>query len=394
MSCEVRMETMQDQAALEGLQGSWSKLLQQSCTNNIFLTWEWLSTWFRHLGEGRRLFIVTVLRGSEVVALLPLATSPRAWDRILRVRTVEFLGTGKAGSDYLDIIINRDCEQEALSLLTGFAEERRLVLRFAQVKPEGSLVSRWGARLEGRGWRLDKARTNICPYIPLAGHTWQSYLGTLGAEHRYNVQRKLRNLKKHFDVAFERACSKSQCRQALSLLLELHNQRWRARGGSDAFFTRRLVAFHEDFIELALARNWLRLFVLRLNGRPAASLYGLRYNDVFYFYQSGFDPAYCKYSVGLAAMAFSIQAAIEEGAAEYDLLHGGEAYKFHWSRTVRSIGRVEAYPPGLSGSLYAEAVRLQRASRRLARRVLPKTLTDAIAAPNGPSQATYASNPG
>jgi len=54
---------------------------------------------------------------------------------------------------------------------------------------------------------------------------------------------------------------------------------------------------------LALARDWLRLFVLRFDGKPAASLYGFRYNGVFYFYQSGFDPVYGKHSVGLVTMA-------------------------------------------------------------------------------------------
>jgi len=42
----------------------------------------------------------------------------------------------------------------------------------------------------------------------------------------------------------------------------------------------------------------------------------------FYFYQSGFDPTYERSSVGLITMGLSIQAALEEGACEYDLLHG------------------------------------------------------------------------
>src|SRR5207245_43184 len=79
-------------------------------------------------------------------------------------------------------------------------------------------------------------------------------------------------------------------------------------------------------------RGWLRLSELRLDGRPAASLYGFRYRDTFSFYQSGFDPAYARDSVGLVTMGLAIRSAIEEGAAEYDLLHGDEAYKFQWAR--------------------------------------------------------------
>ena len=129
---------------------------------------------------------------------------------------------------------------------------------------------------------------------------------------------------------------------------------------------------------MALARGWLRLFVLRLNGKPAASLYGFRYNGVFYFYQSGFDPAYRKHSVGLVTMALTIKAALEEGAEECDLLHGGEEYKFHWTHAVREIGQLVVYPTRVGGTLYQGAIQFSRGSRRLARRVLPKTLADVI----------------
>jgi CelD/BcsL family acetyltransferase involved in cellulose biosynthesis len=131
------------------------------------------------------------------------------------------------------------------------------------------------------------------------------------------------------------------------------------------------VAFHRSFAQLAHQRGWLRLYVLRLNGTPAACLYGLLYGRKFYFYQSGFDPAFEKYSVGMISMGLGIQRSLEENAVEYDLLHGAEAYKFHWTRESREIGRVELYPPGGWGWLSRSAVELERASRRIARRVLP-----------------------
>ena len=35
----------------------------------VFLTWEWLFTWWKHLSEDRRLSILTVRRGGELVDL-------------------------------------------------------------------------------------------------------------------------------------------------------------------------------------------------------------------------------------------------------------------------------------------------------------------------------------
>jgi CelD/BcsL family acetyltransferase involved in cellulose biosynthesis len=75
-------------------------------------------------------------------------------------------------------------------------------------------------------------------------------------------------------------------------------------------------------------------------------------------------------------MGLAIKSAIEEGAAEYDLLHGEEAYKFQWAREARELVRLEMYPPRLHGLLCQHAVALGRAARRTTRRVLPRPLID------------------
>src|SRR5439155_24034111 len=64
-----------------------------------FLTWEWLHAWWTHLGGTERLQLLTVRVGGELTALAPLAVS-RA--RLPWLATLELLGTGYAGSDYLD----------------------------------------------------------------------------------------------------------------------------------------------------------------------------------------------------------------------------------------------------------------------------------------------------
>jgi CelD/BcsL family acetyltransferase involved in cellulose biosynthesis len=380
MNAEIRVESIDDLGDFRSLQGCWNRLLQESSADTVFLTWEWLFTWYKHLRTDGELFILRLSYGDETFGLVPLTTRPCFLDNVLNIRAVEFLGTGSIGSDYLDSIIKQGYEEQALGALKTFAERASLMLSFAQIKKDGCFVARWADHMEHRGWRVSHAKTNVCPFISLKGHSWQSYLATLGSEHRYAVRRKLRNLAKNFDVQFERVTAEPQCQETLSLLLELHNRRWHGRGGSDAFYTSSMVGFHWEFTQLALARDWLRLYVLRLDGKPAASLYGLRYGGTFYFYQSGFDPAYDRYSVGLVTMALAIKAAIEEGAEEYDLLHGDELYKFHWAKEVREIAQLDICPKRASVTVYQGAIHLNRGLRRLARRLLPKTIGDAIAA--------------
>ena len=60
------VEKIEDPAAFAGLREEWSDLLEASASNCLFLTWEWLYTWWEHLGGGRRLCLLTVRRGGQL----------------------------------------------------------------------------------------------------------------------------------------------------------------------------------------------------------------------------------------------------------------------------------------------------------------------------------------
>ena len=372
----VEIEYIQDQDRFDGLREEWSALLPESGADNLFLTWEWLRTWWKHLSGRRRLFIVTVRQGGRLLAIAPLSRKPGGLARLMP--TLEFLGIGTAGSDYLDIIARRGGETEVREALAREMGGWKASLALSQLREEGSAGSGVAQRLAEGRWAVSRERTEVCPFIPLAGHTFDSYLGTLGREQRYNFRRRLRNLERDSAVRFEKVEGEESRREVLSTLLTLHDERWRTRGGSDAFDAAGIVAFHDEFSRLALQLGWLRLFVLRIDGQAAATLYGFRHGRTFYFYQSGWDPRFASHSVGLVTLGLAIRSALEEGAEEFDLLHGSESYKFHWAREARHLARIEAYPPGARGRVLRKAVEANRVGRRIARQVLGDGVSDGI----------------
>jgi CelD/BcsL family acetyltransferase involved in cellulose biosynthesis len=366
------VETIGEALAFAALQREWDELLQSSDSDGLFLTWEWLFTWWKHLAGDRQLSILAVRCDGELAALAPCALRRPSLFHRRPLPVLEFLGSGLVGSDYLDVIVRRGREPEVRQALASWLAGKRPMLHWTQLKRAVSQAAGVVSALAGNGWGVVEAVTNICPFIPLAGRSWESYLATLGAEHRYNFNRKWKRLNRDYTVQFDRVSTQAQCRESIDLVIAQHNSRWRDRGGSDAFHAPGLVEFHREFSQIALDRDWLRLYVLRLDGQPAACLYGFLYRRTFYFYQSGFDAAYEKHSVGLVAMGLAIKSATEEGAEEYDLLHGNEAYKSHWSCHSRELSRLEAYPPRALGWICRSSVELERAARRIARRLLSK----------------------
>jgi len=369
--CPARVETIEEPAAFAALREEWSALLEGDVrrthvrsTPVFFRTWEWQHTWWTHLSAGRRLRLLTVRRGRELLAIAPFASTGHH----LGLPAFELLGSGRVGSDYLDLIVRPGAEEAAVSALSAHLAARRAVLDLVQVLPD-ALATALGRELHGSGAAMYTARTHSCPFIDLRGHTWDSYLASLGAEHRYNFRRRLRKLEGQHGLRFEAVTSEAMRRERLPILFELHRLRWQDRGGSDGLEGDGIAAFHEDMSRVALERGWLRLFVLWLGATPAAAVYGFRYGDVFHFYQSGLDPRFAKLSVGLVALGLAIKSAIDEGAATFDLLHGEEAYKFHWAKEARSLERVRVLPPGLRGRLLWGQLKAAEAARALRRRM-------------------------
>jgi CelD/BcsL family acetyltransferase involved in cellulose biosynthesis len=350
-------------AEFEAIRCEWNELLQRSRSNCVFLTHEWLTAWWRHLAEGRKLDIVGARENGKLVGILPVALQPPQYSRMMP-RMLEFLGTGVIGSDYLDAIVDPNSESDVLSAFSHHLDVRALMLQFNQLNHASSLAQQLAAMLATRNWFVSVVKTNECPFISLEELTWQSYLAQLGSSQRYNFQRRLRNLEKTDGFRFE-------TKTDLDVVIDLHKKRWAGKTGmSEAFQNAKIVDFHRDFSKLADQRGWLRLLSLWIKDQPIAALYGLRYGSTFYFYQSGLDPAFARHSAGLVMMGLAIKSALEEGATEFDLLHGCEEYKFHWARNRRELGRIEAFPPHVRGAVYRHCIRANRTARRLVRRML------------------------
>jgi len=363
----LKVECIEDTDTLTLLRPEWDALLKASGADCLFLTWEWMATWWKHLAQGRRLNVLVVRRGDELLAIAPLALRPPQLGRLLPFRTLEFLGMGTVGSDYLDIITRPDEEERTLKALAEYLQQNKFVIEFTRVKPGSRRIAALVSLLGQAGWHSHQAVTDNCPYIPLTGHSWESYMSGVSGPHRRNVRRRLKILHEKFgQVEFQQARTEEEREACFQAFVELHAKRWSGDESSTAFTGPQVQAFHEEFSRLALAQGWLRLCVLKLDGKPVGATYSFRYGEAYYYYQAGYDPAYNEYSVGLVTLALLVQTAIGEGACEFDMLHGYEEYKFLWTRAGRDLARVRCFPPNAAGLMYRQAMNLRQGIKRVA----------------------------
>jgi hypothetical protein len=95
-----KVDTLQ---GFKELKDSWDNLLEETSNPNIFLTWEWLYTWWEFYSAGYQLFILLALDQNENIS----GIAPFCLARIspIRLKVLRFLGTEEVCSDQLDFIL-------------------------------------------------------------------------------------------------------------------------------------------------------------------------------------------------------------------------------------------------------------------------------------------------
>jgi CelD/BcsL family acetyltransferase involved in cellulose biosynthesis len=130
----------------------------------------------------------------------------------------------------------------------------------------------------------------------------------------------------------------------------------------------------ERFLKLDL----LRLYVLEVDGLIAALLYCYKYKDGLFYYQSGFDLEFAKYSLGTVAFAYAIQDAISEHIKRFDFLRGFHDYKYHWANADRLTVGVTVRRGTFAGRAYFVDVFWRRKTKDYLRENLPARVVDLL----------------
>jgi CelD/BcsL family acetyltransferase involved in cellulose biosynthesis len=217
---------------------------------------------------------------------------------------------------------------------------------------------------EGAGGRV--VAREASPVLRIAGRSWGEYLADRGRSFRKHVGVLERRVMRLPGAAIRRVEGAGELPSALDSLFALHRARW-GRGSRFA----RTEAFHRAFAAAALEHGWLRLWLLEVGGRPVAASYGFRFGSVACAYQYGRDREWDHYSVGSVLLAWTIRAAMDEGADEFRHLRGDETYKRRFAddidgtvtlgvslSTLGSAG-LAAYGPAARLLAMADVVRLR-----------------------------------
>jgi len=341
----------------QSLKGKWNSLLKNNLLgDNVFLTWEWLFTWWKYFGEGRKLLLLLVEDGNEVLAIAPLMLSKYKLPSFGSIKKIEFLGARH--SDYNNFIILRK-GAECLSLIIDYLVDDVADWDWIELKeiPETAENAGYLEKLFSDSpseLKLKKRVCNVCPYISLP-RSFNLLMNGLSKNMRQNLSKYLRRinekhlveLKKYDEAGFS-------VKEAMELFIKLNEKRWEAKGLPGSFKSKEdaFRNFHMDVAEWFAEEEWLGLYFLTANGKPVSVQYTFEYGEKMYYYLAGFDPQYSSYSVGNLITMFLLERCVKKGFKEYDMMRGNEPYKAMWTRTYRRNLEIRLLWKGLYSRFY------------------------------------------
>jgi CelD/BcsL family acetyltransferase involved in cellulose biosynthesis len=97
---------------------------------------------------------------------------------------------------------------------------------------------------------------------------------------------------------------------------------------SALFMSPQMERFFRAMSGALAGEGLMRLFMMDLDGRPAASVLCFDCCRQLHLYNSGFDPELSSLSVGLLSKVLCLEVAIKEGKGCLDFLRGSEPYKY------------------------------------------------------------------
>ena len=93
-------------------------------------------------------------------------------------------------------------------------------------------------------------------------------------------------------------------------------------------------------VEATASEDLLRLFFMEMDDLPVAASLCFDYNGARMLYNSGHDPEYRYYSVGLLLHSLCLRDALEKGYRYFDFLRGNEPYKYRLGGTDHRLYRI------------------------------------------------------
>ncbi len=314
--------------SFDQIRPQWRELLGRSVVNNLYITPVWQELWWSAFQDGRALagFYLTDAAGD----LTAIASLSRCGDHYSLVGNSDTF-------DYNDFVIAQGAEAAFYpALLDTISANGGRQLDLHSIGEDSPTLAMLPALARERGYAVAVEEEDVAPRLTLAD-TWDEYLAGLSKKNRHELRRKLRRLEGHDNWRWYCVSDPAAAADRMDVFLDLMR---RSDPAKAEFLTADREAFFRRIVAATAAEDVLRLFLMDMDDKPVAASLCLDYDGVRMLYNSGHDPDYRYYSVGLLLHSLCLRDALERGYRCFDFLRGNEPYKYRLGGRDHQLYRI------------------------------------------------------
>jgi CelD/BcsL family acetyltransferase involved in cellulose biosynthesis len=310
--------------SFQEIENEWESVLRDSPENTLFLTSQWQKVWWDTFGEGHTMCGFTYPEPNEISAIASLAKSGD---------TVSFIGSEDT-FDYNDFLIRPGHEVGFYQTLLDCMEEQKFgMLRLVSLRETSPTLQILPDLARKHGYTVEVKEEDVTSGIGLPS-TWDEYLSLLNKKDRHELRRKIRRMDSQTDWKWYSLTEPTEVNERLGEFIKLMRQ---SRADKDEFMTPERERFFYNITQRMSELGLLQLYFLHMDGVTVATSLCFDYGGSRLLYNSGYDPEYAYYSVGLLLNAMCLKDAIEQGLTYFDFLRGPEPYKAHLGGQQRNL---------------------------------------------------------
>jgi CelD/BcsL family acetyltransferase involved in cellulose biosynthesis len=325
----------------------WNDTVIRSDTDFPFLTHQWFSCCLQACQQFSGLMVLLVRQQGEVVGIAPLVRRKGKLGTI-PVRLVSLIGGDHRFKN--SFILTKQDPGILEAVYNAVREACRYDMFNLNMIPRSShMHASVSAFSAGHGIRCYETADDISPFIRIE-HSWDDYLKTRSGRLRQKMNYVSRLFRRagHHEIVEYRCDSLDD---AIRDLEQVSHRSWKFNAGSAIISKPDNRRFFHFLTRTAAAQGWLRLWMLKIEGQPAAFAYNLEYKGRTYALKIEFDEHYRHFSPSEFLYTHAIKDSFERGLKEYDWLGTVQPYKMKWTSLSRPHSRILLFNDALYGDL-------------------------------------------
>lgn len=370
----LRVERVTQVKDLNPLKDEWNRLVARSLMPEVYVTHEWVSLWCRHFVRDGDLRVLTVWDGARLVGVAPLMQSNKRL-KGFPIRQLGFLLNRCNVRSNLVLAPDRmeDCLAAILEYLQAARGEWDVLSLYGMA--ESSLVPETVTAV------LRKGRAVRMPLLPMSTWEnaivrleggWDAYLAGKTGHHRKRARKEMQILESMGTLLFESYAKPEQVTAYLDHFLGIEAKSWKVQRGESLSERPDYHEFYRQIARSHAERDEWRAWVLRIDDRPMATIFGLLYEGTLYAEKTTYVAGVEKASPGSAVIRHAIEDSFREGVAKEMDLDQQTHFTSRWQTHSHRYHHVEIFNGGpYSMALYG-LKRLLRGWRGLREAATPK----------------------